>query len=44
LANVKQVEADVTKSVNDLQQKIAGIPKMATGALAKLTASFTAGG
>lgn len=43
LDSVKQVQADVTKSIEDVQGKITGIPAMATGALAKLTASFAAG-
>lgn len=43
LASVQQVQADVTKSVSDTQSKIAGIPAMATSALAKLTAAFAVG-
>ncbi len=43
LANVKQVQADAMKSINDLQAKLAGIPAMATKALAKASASFAAG-
>lgn len=40
---VKQVQADVSKSISDTQSKIAGIPAMATSALAKLSGSFAAG-
>jgi len=43
LANVKQVQADAMKSISDIQAKLAGIPAIATGALAKATASFSAG-
>ena len=43
LDSVKQVQADVNKSITDVQAKITGIPAMATDALAKLTASLTAG-
>jgi prefoldin subunit 5 len=41
--SVQKVQADVTKSVSDIQGKLTGIPAMATTALAKLTASFAAG-
>jgi prefoldin subunit 5 len=41
LDGVKKVQGDVMKSVNDVQAKLAGIPEMATKALAKLTASFS---
>ncbi|MBX3200440.1 MAG: hypothetical protein KF850_14800 [Labilithrix sp.] len=40
---VKQVQADTSKSISDVQAKVTGIPQMATAALAKLTASFAAG-
>ena len=40
---VKKVEADVSKSISDVQAKLTGIPAMATGALAKISASFAAG-
>jgi len=43
LDSVKQVQADVMKSVSGVQAKLAGIPAMATGALAKVSASFAAG-
>lgn len=43
LANVKQVQADAMKSISDVQAKLAGIPAIATKALAKASASFTAG-
>jgi hypothetical protein len=43
LASVKQVQADITKSVEDVQGKISELPGMATGALAKLTTAFSAG-
>lgn len=42
LDSVKQVQADVNKSITDVQAKITGIPAMATDALAKLTTSLTA--
>jgi uncharacterized protein YicC (UPF0701 family) len=41
LDGVKKAQEDVMKSVNDIQGKVAGIPEMATNALAKLTASFS---
>ncbi|CAN5894632.1 hypothetical protein BH11MYX4_BH11MYX4_13690 [soil metagenome] len=41
LANVKQVQADAMKSINEVQAKIAGVPAIATKALAKASASFT---
>lgn len=41
--SVQQVQADTSKSISDVQAKVTGIPQMATGALAKLAASFTAG-
>lgn len=44
LASVKQVQADAMKSISDIQAKIAGIPAIATTALAKASASFAAGG
>ncbi len=44
LESVKQVQADVQKQVSDAQAKVTGIPALATGALAKLTASFATGG
>ncbi len=40
---VKQVQSDVTKAINDVQQKVGGIPQMATGALAKVRAFVTSG-
>jgi len=40
---VKQVQADAMKSINDVQAKLAGIPAIATRALAKASASFAAG-
>lgn len=40
---VKQVQADTMKSISDAQGKIAGVPALATGALAKLAGSFAAG-
>lgn len=43
LDTVKQVQGDVTKSISDVQAKITGIPTMATGALAKITATLTGG-
>ena len=43
LDSVKQVQADVNKSITDVQAKVTGIPAMATDALAKLTATLTAG-
>jgi hypothetical protein len=43
LANVKQVQAEAMKSISDVQAKLAGIPALATSALAKASASFTAG-
>ena len=43
LANVKQVQDDAMKSIRDVQAKLAGIPAMATKALAKASASFAAG-
>jgi hypothetical protein len=43
LANVKQVQADAMKSISDVQAKLAGIPAMATTALAKASASLTTG-
>jgi hypothetical protein len=43
LASVKQVQADAMKSISDVQAKISGIPAIATQALAKAGASFTAG-
>ena len=43
LASVKQVQADAMKSISDVQAKLAGIPAIATSALAKASASFTAG-
>ncbi|MGH7281029.1 MAG: hypothetical protein ACRELY_05865 [Polyangiaceae bacterium] len=43
LDSVKQVQADVSKSITDVQAKITGIPAQATGALAKLTATLTGG-
>lgn len=41
LASVKQVQADAMKSISDVQAKLAGIPAIATTALAKASASFT---
>lgn len=43
LDSVKQVQADVNKSITDVQAKVTGIPAMATDALAKLTATLTTG-
>jgi hypothetical protein len=40
---VSKVQADVMKSVSGMQEKIAGIPAMATKALAKASASFSGG-
>lgn len=40
--SVKQVQADVSKSVSDVQGKITGIPQMATKALAKITTTIGA--
>lgn len=40
---VQKVQADVMKSVSGMQAKIAGIPAMATSALAKASASFSGG-
>jgi hypothetical protein len=40
--SVNQVQQDVSKSINDAQSKISGIPALATTALAKLSASFAA--
>jgi hypothetical protein len=44
LDSVKTVQADLSKSISDVQAKIAGIPAMATTALAKASASIAAGG
>lgn len=44
LDSVKQVQADVSKSITDVQAKITGIPSQATSALAKLTATLAGGG
>ena len=41
---VKQIQADVQKSVSDAQAKVASVPAMATSALTKLTASFAGKG
>lgn len=41
LDGVKQVQADVMKSVSEVQTKIVELPKLATNALAKLSASFS---
>ncbi len=41
--SVQQVQAETSKAISDVQAKVTGIPQMATGALAKLTASFAAG-
>jgi hypothetical protein len=43
IESVKQIQADVSKSVNDVQAKITGIPALATTALAKLTKAFGGG-
>ncbi len=43
LDGLEKVKLDVNKSVADTQQKLTGIPALATGALGKLTAAFTAG-
>lgn len=37
---VAKAQADVRKSVQDVQAKVMGVPSMATNALAKLTAAF----
>jgi hypothetical protein len=42
-AALAQVQKDVSKTISDTEAKIAGIPTMATKALAKLTASFSGG-
>jgi prefoldin subunit 5 len=44
LESIKTIQADVMKTVSGVQAKIAGIPTMATSALAKASASFTSGG
>jgi hypothetical protein len=41
--SVNKVQAEVSKSISDAQSKIAGLPALATSALAKLSASFAAG-
>lgn len=43
LDSVKQVQADVSQSITDVQTKITNIPGMATTALAKLTATLAGG-
>lgn len=43
LDSVKQVQADVSQSITNVQAKISGIPSMATTALAKLTTTLTGG-
>jgi hypothetical protein len=43
LDGVSKVQADVMKSVSGVQSKLAGIPAMATSAMAKASASFAAG-
>ena len=43
LDGLEKVKLDVNKSVAETQQKLGGIPGMATAALGKLTAAFTAG-
>lgn len=40
LKAVEQIQASVSKSISDAQAKIVGLPGQATGALAKLGASF----
>jgi|GEM_PF-3674956 len=40
IQGVQKVQADVSKSISDVQSKLSGIPAMATSALAKLSASF----
>ncbi|MDD5308861.1 MAG: hypothetical protein PHU25_16220 [Deltaproteobacteria bacterium] len=40
LSGVTQIQADVTAQIQDVQNKIMGIPALAASALAKLTASF----
>jgi peptidoglycan hydrolase CwlO-like protein len=40
LNDVKTVQANVSQSISDAQSKVTGIPALATGALAKLTAAF----
>lgn len=41
--SVQKIQADVSKSVSDVQAKVTGIPEMATKALAKITATITTG-
>ncbi|MEO7108941.1 MAG: hypothetical protein ABI183_00770, partial [Polyangiaceae bacterium] len=41
--SVKQVQADVSKSISDVQAKITGIPAQATGVLGKLTTTLAGG-
>ncbi len=43
LDSVKQVQADVSKSISDVQAKITGIPAQATGVLGKLTTTLAGG-
>lgn len=43
IESVKQIQADVTKSVNDVQAKVTGVPALATTALTKLTKAFAGG-
>jgi prefoldin subunit 5 len=43
LESIKTIQADVMKTVSGVQAKIAGIPTMATSALAKASASFSGG-
>jgi hypothetical protein len=44
LQSLAQVQTDVRSSIQQVQQQIAGLPGLATQALAKLTASFAGGG
>jgi DNA repair ATPase RecN len=40
IENVKQMQATITKTVQDTQAKISGVPAMATTALGKITKAF----
>jgi hypothetical protein len=44
VANVQKVQAEINTKVNEAQAKVTSIPALATGALAKLTASFAGSG
>lgn len=43
IESVKQIQADVSKSVSEVQTKVTGVPALATTALAKLTKAFAGG-